>query len=187
MDQNAITSGVAQRYGLSLFELSSEKNVVEHVEKDLADFERLIGESEDLRRLIRSPVFSAEEQLGAMSAIVDKAGLGGSLTGNFLKVVAKNRRLFALEGMIRAYRDMAARARGEVTASVTVAHELNDGQRDKLKSTLAEIAGKDVTLDLTVDPAILGGMVVRLGSRQIDTSLRSKLQSLRINLTRAAS
>ena len=187
MDQNAITSGVAQRYGASLYELAVEKNAVEHVEKDLTDFERLIGESEDLRRLIRSPVFSADEQLAAMSAIVDKAGLGGAITGNFLKVVAKNRRLFAVEGMIRAFRDRAAKARGEQSAEVTVAHELNAEQEQELRETLSGIAGKDVTLNIKVDPNILGGMIVRLGSRQIDTSLRTKLQSLRINLTRAAS
>ena len=187
MADQSITSGVAKRYAHSLFELAREKGHVEAVEKDLNDFARLIEESDDLRRLVRSPVFSADEQLKAMGAVVDKAGLGGAITGNFLKVVAKNRRLFALEGMIRAYRDLAAKARGEVTASVTVAHELDDAQRERLKSTLAEIAGKDVTLDLTVDPSILGGMVVRLGSRQIDTSLRSRLDALKTNLTRAAS
>ena len=186
MDETT-TSGVAQRYGASLYELATEKNAVEHVEKDLADFEKLIQESDDLRRLIRSPVFSADEQLAAMSAIVDKAGLGGALTGNFLKVVAKNRRLFAVEGMIRAFRERAAKARGEQSAEVTVAHELTGDQEQKLRETLSGIAGKDVTLNVRVDPSILGGMIVRLGSRQIDTSLRTKLQSLRINLTRAAS
>ena len=187
MADKSITSGVATRYAHSLFELAREKGHVEAVEKDLNEFARLIDESDDLRRLVRSPVFSADDQLKAISAVVEKAGLGGALTGNFLKVVARNRRLFALEGMIRAYRDLSAKARGEVTAEVTVAHELDEGQRDRLKSTLSEIAGKEVALDLSVDPSILGGMVVRLGSRQIDTSLRSRLQSLKSNLTRAAS
>ena len=187
MADKSITSGVAMRYAHSLFELARDKGHIEAVEKDLNEFARLIDDSDDLRRLVRSPVFSADDQLRAISAVVDKAGLGGALTGNFLKVVARNRRLFALEGMIRAYRELSAKARGEVTAEVTVAHELDDGQRDKLKTTLSEIAGKEVALDLSVDPSILGGMVVRLGSRQIDTSLRSRLQSLKSNLTRAAS
>ena len=187
MADEATTSGVAQRYAFSLFELAREKNAVDAVEKDLNDFGGLIDESDDLRRLVRSPVFSAEEQLAAISEVVDKSGLGGALTGNFLKVVAKNRRLFAIEGMIRAYRDIAAKARGEVTAEVTVAHELDDGQRERLRSMLADIAGKGIALETKVDPGILGGMIVRLGSRQIDTSLRSKLQSLKTNLTAAAS
>lgn len=187
MADESITSGVAKRYAHSLFELARERGHVEAVEKDLNDFAGLIDESDELRRLVRSPVFSADEQLDAISAIVDRSGLGGALTGNFLKVVAKNRRLFAIEGIIRAYRNIAAKARGEVTAEVTVAHELNEEQRTKLRSTLSEIAGKDVTLETKVDPSLLGGMVVRLGARQIDTSLRSKLQSLKMNLTSAAS
>ena len=187
MADQTLSDGVAMRYAHSLFELAREKGHVEAVEKDLNEFAGLIEESDDLKRLVRSPVFSADEQLKAMTAVVDRAGLGGAITGNFLKVVAKNRRLFALPGMIAAFRKLAARARGEVEASVTVAHELSDPQRDELKRTLSGIAGKDVSLDITVDPAILGGMVVRLGSRQIDTSLRTRLQSLKTNLTRAAS
>ena len=187
MADKAITSGVAQRYAHSLFELAREQGHVEAVEKDLGDFADVLAGSEDLQRLVRSPVFSADEQLSAMSAIVDKSGLGGALTGNFLKVVAQNRRLFAIDGIIRAYRDLAAKARGEVTAEVTVAHDLTDDQREKLRATLAEIAGKDIALETKVEPTILGGMIVRLGSRQIDTSLRSKLQSLKTNLTSAAS
>ena len=187
MADQAITSGVAQRYAHSLYELAREQGHVESVEKDLNDFGRTLDESDDLKRLIRSPVFSAEEQLGAISEIVDKSGLGGALTGKFLKVVAQNRRLFAVEGMIRAYRDIASKARGEITADVTVAHELDQGQRDRLRSTLSDIAGKEVALETKVDPSILGGMIVRLGSRQIDTSLRSKLQSLKMNLTATAS
>ena len=187
MSETSTTSGVSKRYAHSLFELAREQGHVEAVEKDLNDFAQLLEQSDDLKRLVRSPVFSADEQFDAVGAIVDKAGLGGALTGNFLKVVAKNRRLFAVEGMIRAYRDLAAKARGEVTASVTVAHELDASQEQKLRATLSEIAGKDVALETTVDPAILGGMIVRLGARQIDTSLRTKLQSLKMNLTAAAS
>ena len=187
MADASTASGVSERYAHALFDLARRKDAVEAVEKDLDEFEALMGESEELRRLVRSPVFSAEEQLNAISAIVDKAGLGDAITGNFLKVVARNRRLFAIEGIIRAFRRMSADARGERSAQVTVARELSDDQERRLRETLAEIAGRDVALKVTVDPAILGGMVVRMGSRQIDTSLRTKLQSLRTNLVRAAS
>ena len=187
MADASTASGVSERYASALFDLARKKDAVEAVEKDLDEFEALLGESEELRRLVRSPVFSADEQLNAISAIVDKAGLGGAITGNFLKVVARNRRLFALPGIIRAYRRMSADARGEREAEVRVARELSGDQEAKLRQTLTEIAGRDVALKINVDPAILGGMVVRMGSRQIDTSLRTKLQSLRTNLVRAAS
>ena len=180
-------SGVSQRYAHALFDLARKKDAVEGVERDLTEFETLIADSPELQRLVRSPVFSAEDQLNAVTAIVDKAGLGEAITGNFLKVVARNRRLFALEGVIRAYRRMAADARGERSAEVRVAHELSGEQEERLRATLTEIAGRDVSLTVTVDPAILGGMVVRIGSRQIDTSLRTRLQTMRADLVRAAS
>lgn len=180
-------SGVSERYAHALFDLARKKDAVAAVERDLDEFEALMGESEELRRLVRSPVFSAEDQLNAMSAIVDRAGLGDAITGNFLKVVARNRRLFAVEGIIRAYRRLSADARGEREAEVTVARPLDDAQEARLRQTLTEIAGREVALKLNVDPAILGGMVVRIGSRQLDTSLRTKLQSLRTSLVRAAS
>ena len=179
-------SGVSERYASALFDLARKKDAIADVEKDLDEFDALMGESPELRRLVNSPVFSAEDQLNAMTAIVDRAGLKDAITGNFLKVVARNRRLFALPGIIRAYRQMAANARGERTAEVTVARELTGEQEKKLRATLTEIAGSDVTLKITVDPAILGGMVVRIGSRQIDTSLRSRLQAMRADLVKAS-
>jgi len=151
------------------------------VDKDLARVEQMLAGSADLRRLIESPVFSAEDQFRAISAIADKAGLKG-LVGNFLRVAAQNRRLFAVPGMIRAYRQIAAAHRGEVSAEVTSAHELSAAQQAELKATLKEVAGKDVSVTVTVDPALLGGLVVKIGSRQIDTSLRTKLNSLKIAL-----
>src|SRR5690606_6606483 len=113
-------------------------------------------------------VFSADDQFKAMSAIADKAGMKG-LVGNFLRVVARNRRLFAVPGMIRAFRRIAAEARGEVAADVVSAHDLTAAQQNELKAALKSVAGKDVTVNLSVDPSLLGGMVVRIGSRQIDT------------------
>jgi len=175
------TSGVASRYAQSLFDIALETKSLTKVEKQLADFETLLNDSEDLRRLIGSPVFSADEQLRAMSAIADKAGLDG-VFGNFLKVVASNRRLFALPGMIEAYRAIAAEHKGVVTAQVASAFKLTAAQEKELKATLKDVAGKDVDINVTVDPSLLGGLIVKIGSRQIDTSLRTKLSSMKLAL-----
>ena len=174
-------SGVAERYAASLHDLAAEANAVPQVEADLGRFEDMLSGSEDLSRMIKSPVFSADEQFKAISAIVDKAGITG-LVGSFLKVVAKNRRLFAVPAMIKAFRRIAAEARGEVAAEVTSAHTLTAAQETELKAALKSVAGKDVSIAVTVDPTLLGGLVVKLGSRQIDTSLRTKLNSLKLAL-----
>lgn len=180
-DSSSKFSEIAQRYASSLFELALEAGQVEAVEEDLAAFERMLSESVELNRLVRSPVFSADDQLRAIDAVLKRAGTTG-LVGNFLRVVARNRRLFAVPGMIRAYRHIAAEHRGEVTAQVVSAHELSASQEQALKASLREIAGKDVTLSRTVDPSLLGGLIVRLGSRQFDTSLKTKLNSLKLAL-----
>lgn len=180
-ETSSLISGVAQRYAGSLFELALDANSVAAVEGDLGRFEALLGESDDLKRLISSPVFSAEDQLHAVGAIADKAGISG-LVGNFLRVVAKNRRLFALPGIIAAFRKIAAEHRGEVSADVVSAHDLTVAQQNELKAALKSVAGKDVTINVTVDPSILGGLIVKMGSRQIDTSLRTKLSSLKLAL-----
>lgn len=177
----SLISGVAERYAGSLFELARESNSIAAVEKDLGRVEELIAGSEDLKRLIASPVFSAEEQFRAIAAVADRAGIKG-LVGNFLRVVAKNRRLFAMPGMIRAFRQIAAANRGETTAEVTTAHALSAEQKKELAATLKQVAGKDVAISVTVDPSILGGLIVKMGSRQIDTSLRTKLNSLKLAL-----
>ncbi|MEZ5812278.1 MAG: F0F1 ATP synthase subunit delta [Rhizobiaceae bacterium] len=174
-------SGVAQRYAASLYELAEDAKSVSRVEGDLDRFEKLIEGSDDLKRLITSPVFSGDEQLRAISAVIDKAGISG-LTGNFVRVVARNRRLFAAPAMIRAFRHIAAAARGEVAADVTSAHALSAAQKKELAAALKSVAGKDVAMNVTVDPSILGGMIVKIGSRQIDTSLKTKLNSLKLAL-----
>lgn len=178
---NTPISAVAERYAGSLFELAAQSNSVAAVESDLGRFEQLLLGSPDLKRLIKSPVFAADEQAKAIAAITDKAKIGG-LAGNFLRVVARNRRLFAIPGMIQAFRRIAAEARGEVSADVTSAHALSAQQQTELKAALKGVAGKDVTLSVNVDPSILGGLVVRMGSRQIDTSLKTKLNSLKLAL-----
>jgi len=175
------TSGVAERYASSLFELALEAGVVEAVSADLDRFQALLDESDDLKRLVASPVFSAEDQSRAISAIAEKAGISG-LAANFLKVVANNRRLFAVPGMIASYHTIAAAHRGEIVAEVTSAHALDEAQETELKAALKSVTGKDVTIALTVDPSILGGLIVKVGSRQIDTSLRTKLSTLKLAL-----
>jgi len=180
-DTSQLISGVAERYASSLFELALEAGSIDAVSADLERFQELIDSSDDLKRLVVSPVFSADEQQRAISAIATKANISG-LVGNFLKVVASNRRLFALPGMIRAYRQIAATHRGEVTAEVTSAHALTAAQEKELKSALKGVTGKDVAVSVTVDPSILGGLIVKVGSRQIDTSLRTKLSTLKLAL-----
>jgi F-type H+-transporting ATPase subunit delta len=174
-------SAVAGRYARSLFDLAADANAVGDVDRDLSSFEQLLAGSDDLSRLIRSPVFSAEEQSKAIAAVLDKIGISG-LAGNFLRVVAKNRRLFAVPAIIAAFRRIAAEARGEAAADVTSAHALTPEQEDELRATLKGVAGKDVTISVKVDPTLLGGMIVKMGSRQIDTSLKTKLASLKLAL-----
>lgn len=176
-----IISGVAGRYAHSLFDLAREQGTVEAVEAELTGFEDMLAESADLRRLVESPVFSADQQFDAIDAVLKRAGVGG-LVGNFLRVVARNRRLFAVPAMIRAFREIAADARGEATAEITAAHELTPEQETELKATLKAVAGKDVAIKVTIDPSILGGLIVKMGSRQIDTSLKTKLNSLKLVL-----
>ena len=178
---SSMISGVADRYAGSLFELAASANAVAKTEADLGRFEALLKGSEDLMRLVKSPVFSADDQVKAVAAIADKAKIAG-LVGNFLRVVARNRRLFAVPAMIDAFRRIAAEARGETTAEVTSAHALTAAQEKELKATLKSVAGKDVSIAVTVDASILGGLVVKMGSRQIDTSLKTKLASLKLAL-----
>jgi F-type H+-transporting ATPase subunit delta len=175
------TSGIAARYASSLFDLAKETKALDAVEKDLGRFDELMRGSADLMRLVRSPVFSTEDQLRAVNAILAKATIGG-LVGNFISVVARNRRLFAMPAMLGEFRKLAAAHRGEVSADVTVAQALSAGQASQLAAALKESAGRNVTVNQVVDPSILGGMIVKIGSRQIDTSLRTKLSSLKLAL-----
>jgi F-type H+-transporting ATPase subunit delta len=169
---------MAGRYATALFELALDNNAVDAVRADLDRFDGLVAESEDLRRLVRSPVFSADAQGKALGAVLDRAGIGG-LTAQFLKVITANRRLFAVREMTRVYRALVARHHGEVSAQVTVAEPLSDAHRAAITDALKSVTGKDVGLDVKVDPAIIGGLVVKLGSRMVDSSLRTKLNSIK--------
>jgi F-type H+-transporting ATPase subunit delta len=173
-----INSGLAGRYATALFELALEAGTVDSVLAELKKFDALVDESADLMRLVRSPVFTADVQSKALTAVLDNAGITG-LAAQFLMVVTSNRRLFAVRDIVKAYGALVARHKGEVTAYVTVAESLSDAHRDEIRSTLNAVTGKDVQVDVTVDPAIIGGLVVKLGSRMVDSSLRTKLNALK--------
>lgn len=182
--EQPIVAGVAGRYATALFELALEDKVLDKVRADLDRFDALIDGSDDLRRLVRSPVFTAEEQVKALQPILQKAGIDG-IAGNFIKLVASNRRLFALPQIVRAFRALVAKRKGEVSASVTVAEPLSDAHLKSLKDALNSVTGKDVDLQVEVDPAIIGGLVVKLGTRMVDTSLRTKLNSIKTAMKEA--
>jgi F-type H+-transporting ATPase subunit delta len=171
-------SGVSGRYATALFELARDEKAIDAVAADLARFEAMLNESADLKRLVRSPVFSADQQLKALSAVLENAGIAG-VSANFLKVLTANRRLFAVADVIRAFRALVAKFKGEAAADVTVAEALSDRNLDVLKSALKSVTGKDVALNVKVDPAIIGGLIVKLGSRMIDSSLRTKLNTIK--------
>ncbi len=183
--EDPLISGMAGRYAGALFELALENKAVDAVRSDLERFDALIAQSADLNRLVRSPVFGADEQLKALSAILDKAGIGG-LAANLLRVITTNRRLFAVRDMIRVYRALVARHRGEVSAQITVAEPLNESNRGALKDALKNVTGgKDIDLDVNVDPAIIGGLIVKVGSRMVDSSLRTKLNAIKFAMKEA--
>jgi len=176
--EQPIVSTMAGRYATALFDLAAESNAIDAVKADLERFNALVAASADLTRLVRSPVFSADEQGQALGAVLERAGIGG-LAAKFLKLVTANRRLFAVPDMIKAYRALVAKAKGEATAEVTVAEKLKDEHITALRAALKSVSGKDVDLDIKIDPAIIGGLVVKLGSRMVDTSLRTKLNAIK--------
>jgi F-type H+-transporting ATPase subunit delta len=176
---DSMMASVAGRYASALYDLATEQNQVRPVEAELASLQALLDESVDLRRMVLSPVFTAAEQGNALTAVLAKAGIS-PLTTNFLKLIAKNRRLFALSDMIKNYRSLAARGRGEAQAEVTSALALTEPQMVALREQLrAATGGKDVQITTKVDPALLGGLIVKMGSRMVDSSIRTKLTTLK--------
>jgi len=177
--EQPIVSGMAGRYARALFELALDSKAVDAVKADLDRFAAMMADSPDLLRLVRSPAFGAEEQARALAAVLDKAGIKG-LAANFLLLVARNRRLFAVRDMIRSFRTLVSNWKGEVSAEVTVAEKLSDRHIEALTGALKSVTGgKAVDLNVTVDPAIIGGLVVKLGSRMVDSSLRTKLNAIK--------
>jgi F-type H+-transporting ATPase subunit delta len=176
--EEPIVSGMAGRYATALFELALEEHILDAVKADLDRFDAMIAGSADLQRLVRSPVFTADEQTRALTAVLDQAGIGG-LAARFLKLVSSNRRLFAARDMIRAFRLLVARHKGEVSATVTVAEQPTEAHLAAIKDSLKAVTKKDVQVEVKVDPSIIGGLIVKLGSRMVDTSLRTKLNALK--------
>ncbi|HZS83477.1 MAG TPA: F0F1 ATP synthase subunit delta [Stellaceae bacterium] len=172
-------SGLADRYATALFELAEEQKLLDQVAGDLRRLGAMLRESGDLRRLVRSPILSRAEQGRAIGALAQEAGFS-ALTRNFLGLVAQNRRLFAVPEMIGAFLARLAARRGEITAEVTAAQELTAAQRDAVTEQLKKAMGSKVAVELRVDPALLGGLVVKVGSRMVDASLRSKLHRLQL-------
>jgi F-type H+-transporting ATPase subunit delta len=176
--ENPTVSGVAGRYATALFELARDERSIDVVKADLDRFDAMIAESADLNRMVRSPVFSAEDQLKALSAILDAAQLTGT-AAKFLKVLTVNRRLFVVRDVVKAFGILVAAFKGEATADVTVAEPLSDKNLDALKAALKSVTGRDVSLNVKIDPAIIGGLIVKVGSRMVDSSLRTKLNSIK--------
>ncbi len=172
-------SGVPGRYASALFELASEDNAAESVGQQIARIGAAIDASDDLKRLVRSPVFSSDEQIAALTGVAGELGVSGAAL-NFLKLVAKNRRLAALPDIVKAYAILLATSKGEVSGEVTSAQPLNDSQLNDLKAALKSSLGRDVALSTKVDSSILGGLIVKVGSRMMDNSLKTKLQNLKI-------
>jgi F-type H+-transporting ATPase subunit delta len=177
--QHSGTAGLAARYAAALFDLADEAKQLDAVAADLRTLRALIAESDDLRRLVRSPVLSRAEQGKAMAAVLQQAGLG-DLLRRFVALVAENRRLFALTDMIDAYLAELARRRGEMTATVTSAQALNEAQTAAVTEALKRAIGGKIAVELRTDASIIGGLVVKVGSRMVDSSLKSKLQRLQL-------
>jgi F-type H+-transporting ATPase subunit delta len=172
-----ITASLAGRYASALFELAVDENQVTAVEGDLETLRSAIAEAADLAALLKDPEISRKQAGAAVAGVADHLHLA-PLTKNFLGVLAKNRRLSSLPDMIRAFATIAAAQRGEVTADVTSAHPLDDSQVMALTQKLTAREGRDVKVRTEVDPSILGGLIVKIGSRQIDSSIRTRLNSL---------
>lgn len=173
----SISTGIASRYATAVFELAKDGNDLDALERDIETLDAAVNESADFRDLINSPVYSRDAQGGAIAALADKMGLSG-VVANTLKLMASKRRLFVLPQLIAAVKDKIADAKGEVSADVRAARSLSDDQKAALAATLKESFGKDVKMNVSVDESLIGGLIVKVGSKMIDTSIRSKLAAL---------
>ena len=171
--------GLAERYAAALFDLADERRILDEAASNLRQLKAMTAESVELSRLISTPILSREEQGKAVVALAERAGFA-PLVRDFLAVVARNRRLFAVPAMIEAYLQNLAERRGEVTAEVAAAQPLSTTQIDLLREQLRRSIGRQVAIDVRVDPGLIGGMIVKVGSRMIDGSIRSKLQRLQM-------
>ena len=177
--QDQTVSGVPGRYATALFELASETGAVDAVGADLFRFRNMLEGSPDLQRLVRSPVFTAEVQTGALGALLEAAGIAG-LARQFILFAAQNRRLFAIADMIRSYGALVAEARGEITAEIVAAEKLSPKHLDRLAAELKAAMGREVQIATRIDRSLIGGLIVKVGSRMIDGSLKTKLHNLEV-------
>jgi F-type H+-transporting ATPase subunit delta len=174
-----VSSEIAGRYATALYDLADDGKKLDEVADDLRTLQQMLAESDDLTRLVRSPLTDRADQGKAMNAVLEKAG-ASELVRNFIGVVARNGRLFALADMCDAFLKLLSSRRGEVTAEVTSAVDLTDAQKQAVADALKGKVGGKVAIETKVDPGLLGGLVVRVGSRMIDTSIRTKLQQMRL-------
>jgi F-type H+-transporting ATPase subunit delta len=177
-ESNQVVFGIPGRYATALYDLAVEREVVDQVKANLDRFDALVAVSDDLKRLVRSPKWTAEQQGKALAAVLNRVAIDG-LAENFLKVVTSNRRLFAVSEMIKAYGRLVAHHRGEMIAQVTFAEMPKETHVAAIEEALKEVIHKDVKTNVKIDPSIIGGLIVKLGSRMVDTSLRTKLNALR--------
>ncbi len=180
----SISTGIASRYATAIFELAKDDNAIDTVESDVDTLAAALKDSEDFRELISSPVYSRDQQEKAITLIGKKMGLS-QIVANTLRLMATKRRLFVLPQLVQVLRARIAREKGVVTAEVVAARELSDEQRQKLTDALKEAAGGDVKIELSVDKNLIGGLRVQLGSKMIDTSIRSKLAALKNTMKEA--
>ena len=173
----SISTGIAARYATAVFDLAKETNSVKAIEADVEALDAALAESADFNALIQSPIYSRDEQGTAIAAIAAKMGLSETMI-NALALMASKRRLFVLPQLVATLRAAIAEDKGEVTADVISAKALTKAQADKLAKTLKASVGKDVNIKATVDESLIGGLVVKVGSKMIDTSIRSRLNSL---------
>ncbi len=177
-DSSGVT-GLAGRYATALFELAVEDDELDRVSADLASLNAMLDESADLKRLVRSPVLSRAEQSQAMAALLERAG-ASDLTCRFAGLLAERRRLFVVADIITAFNERVAAHRGEVRADVISATALSKAQLDGIRAALKRVVGGNVAVDARVDDGLIGGLVVRVGSRMLDSSLRTMLQRLHL-------
>lgn len=175
------SAGLAMRYATAAFDLAAEERSLDRLAADLAMFKGLLAHSPDLVRLVRSPVISREKQSAGMEAVMKQAG-AAELTRKLVLLLARKRRLFMLSGVIASFEQLASRHRGEIAADVTSARDLSAPETAELKRILKDRLGREPRLTARVDPTLLGGIVLRVGSRMIDSSLRTKLETLRIRM-----
>jgi F-type H+-transporting ATPase subunit delta len=181
---SGVAGGVASRYASALFELARDAGSVDNVQRDLDRLNAMLVSSPEMQRLISSPLLSADEQGKAVTALLDRSSIKG-LAANFVKLVAAKRRLSALPGMMRSYNAFVAQSKGIVNAEIRLAAKPSDAVMNDIKATLRDVAGSEVDTKVVIDPAIIGGIVVKIGSKMVDASLKTKLNSLRLAMKEA--